>query len=530
MGNTLEGWIDNPEKWVNKGDFSRMQPHLTALNEILKKISVLCSSDEGRLCNDASLLIKNLPFIGFYDSLRKKIDSLCRQDNTVLLSSTNNFLRDIIDGGDIPFVYERIGGSIDHYLLDEFQDTSALQWENLLPLLRDSLDRGQTNLIVGDVKQSIYRFRNADWELLHNRVLSDLKSYIDKPELLDKNWRSARQVVEFNNRFFSFLTEEVGGESDKFKELKEIYEDVRQEYRKDAPEGCVKVGFYESASMVERVPELVQSYLDRGFKQSEITVLVKSNADGNEISQKLIEKGYGVITEESVSLSQNNAVQTIVAILRYHQNESDSMGKYILDSRGVNIGDGLDSRSIYSLCEEIISKIGDMIKPQDNAFIHLFLDYVLEYVSKQGGSLSAFLDWWDSVGSGKSIALPEGEDAVKVMTIHKSKGLEFPVVILPFVITPVHGLDKGIVWCSDSEHEPLDALPLFPVSYKADMLKGSFSKNYEKELFLRTVDTINRFYVACTRASVELNIMAGEVKKEGKKLNNFLQTFCRSEA
>lgn len=506
----VEGGV---EKWYAKGS-KRKTDIIAAYNDGLKDIAKVLA--EGRMYVEyftAVEIRRNLAVMGVFSDLEAGVRNYCRRNNMVLLSQTVQFLTQIIDGSETPFIYEKIGGRLSNYLLDEFQDTSTMQWDSFKPLVKDSVDSNNCSLIVGDVKQSIYRWRSSDWELLGGKVEKD-KAFEKKVEVesLQYNWRSSAEVVKFNNDFFSA----IGGMLEK-DTVSEIYKDVAQKLpERDVPEtGHLYVKFFEggkgsvfsSEQYFEELTGHIERLLSNGYLQKDIALLVRTNGEAAELSGFLISKGYSVVTDDSLKLSNSRAVNKIVNILEQH-NAPDR--KYIDEMLEAAL-EGMDwNMPLYDLCEELLRR-NNGSAGDETAYIVAFLDAVAYFTSLYGSDLTGFLRWWDSEGSAYPVSMPEGQNALKVLTIHKSKGLEFPAVIIPRLS---FGFESGgksgksqYFWCM-TDDLLFDAMPYYPLEIRQSLENTVFKDDYEREKLYSIIDTCNVAYVAFTRAEKELIILS----------------------
>ena len=441
--------------------------------------------------------------LGVAGEFYKGFDELLKEKNLMCLDESNVILKDIIDGSDAPFVYEKTGTRYDHFLLDEFQDTSRIQWENFLPLLEESEARGGCNLIVGDVKQSIYRWRNSDWRLLGSGVG---EAFPDADvEVLGNNWRSARRIVEFNNGFFEFAAGKFG--------LGELYSDVRQGVRtRDQQEGCVRLSFVDDE--VAAVLDSIASALQAGAQYGDIAILVRNNQEGSTLAATLIAAGIPVISDESLKLKSSLTVRRLVSLLSNISNPDDAVGSYLVSS--LNITLPLSYHSLPDLCEALLrelQKCGGDSFATETLYIQAFMDEVRSWTDVNGGDLTRFLKHWE--GSDIAIGSPDNAGSVRILTIHKAKGLEFPYVIFPYA-EKVSMYKAGEHWCAlDTDGTGIDpcAKLIYPVNLTKDSAETCFSDDYDKEKDLQIVDNINLFYVALTRAVCSLHVIAKQPSK-----------------
>lgn len=436
-------------------------------------------------------------------------NEVLKEKNVLTIDQTNKYLRDIIDGSDTPFVYEKMGVRYDHFLLDEFQDTSLVQWDNFRPLLDNSVSGGNDNLIVGDVKQSIYRFRQSDWDLLERQVQSDFPEST-QVESLDTNYRSCREIVEFNNRYFKetakYLDRRFEAGST---QISDIYADVEQKVHKEGT-GMVEVAFCEQERLYPMILDLVHKAVESGFRLGEVTVLVRFNKEGGAIAEYLVANGVPVVSDDSLKVSSAVTVRRLVSLLAGIENPEDSMSRHLASSLGIETPSSW--HSMVDLCEELLRRLYESDKglfDSESLYIQSFMDLVADYVSKEGNSLRGFIKKWSEDKS--NISSPKSDDAVRIMTIHKSKGLDFPYVIFP-------SLGEMSFYSSDSRwsRPDVDATDLEGVAdgiYDVHLSEKSrntlFEGRYMEERQMQFIDNINVLYVAMTRASKAMTILSG---------------------
>jgi len=521
--------------------------------------------------NTAKTIRKNIYLLGLTTDIFKELDKYLNENNLVLLSSTADILNRIIDRSDTPFIYERIGNRIDHILLDEFQDTSKLQWQNFEPLIDNNISNSNDNLIVGDVKQSIYRFRGSDSSLLRNLP----KNKKVTPEIKYENWRSADTIVRFNSDFFETITKNDPIVKDIYTGCSQVMPSKSKNQgnlnRYDA--GAVKVRVFEvdeedkKAWMQEALDALagkaddvndlgeIARLTDDGYELRDITILVRTNNEGKMVVDKLISKGINVVTEEVLVLGYSRAVLKIVTLLKYRDNPDDQVNQLMLktlftENQESNIGDltikelaemplkegceaiftalfnedqrnDLKALSLYESCEVMLRSIYDEIPEYEIEFVQAFLDEVNRFMTRNGSDLPAFLEWWEESGQNVKINSSSDQNAVRVMTIHKAKGLGFKAVIIPFFnekTSVKSGTFAPYLWCIPDIDE-LKNIGLIPVKYTTKENTG-FEKDFETERKETYIDTLNIAYVAMTRAYFEMVIYTPdetEKPEEGKE-------------
>lgn len=538
---------------------------------------------------------RKIYYLGLIKAIKDNINKFREENNIIPLNETNRILKDIINDDDTPFIYERIGSYLNHFLIDEFQDTSSLQWHNLEPLVKNSLGEGHDNLIIGDVKQSIYRFRNAEPMLIQKTVPQSFHPNCDirgnTPEE-NTNWRSNSDVVKFNNSMFTQLVKTLSDVSvvddNRSVRLGDIYGNVIQRVKNADKPGYVEVSLYRTATngifkgrgqkVYDSMGDLVQSLLAKGYEQKDIAFLVDTNSQGEKLIASIFNynqqhegtEGYtpiSVISEESLKISESKAVKLIVSVLeklvvnaetggakpddkkrRYIQ-QSDFMCNYNY-IRSANpkmtpseilaecfksgksndvfatVLKQMKTLALPALVENIISSFVDKdVKKADAAFISAFQDKVLDYCQNNPSDVASFLRWWNESASGASISSPEGIDAVQVMTIHKSKGLEFKCVIIPQANWKL-GINKSTnIWVEPKlpEGVEIENLPPFlPIDLSDKLADTVYEEDYKRERDKVIVDQLNKTYVAFTRAVDELYIFAGRGSNTDEFLGDYL--------
>lgn len=516
--------------------------------------------------------------LGILSDISHHIEMYAREHNILLLSDTNELLSKIIDGSDTPFIYEKIGTHISNYMVDEFQDTSKLQWNNLLPLFKESLDMGNSNLIVGDVKQSIYRWRNSDWTLLDSGIGNNLSNYKISNETLDTNWRSSRNVVNFNNTFFLHTTKRLQAQFNTMLEnspinknerlstqIESAYKDIYQKLppHKTKQDGHVRVTFVEPGKgekwkelVLESLPTLLVELQQQGVELRDIAILVRNHKEAAMIAQKLIacktsnqypEYRFDLVSDEALYINSSPMVRFIVGMLKYLQDPNNETAKALvafeynkmtnnseLSDAIVNYFDKRRSEtaifhstfadeikqlyhlSLFEICEKITTLFPHYNK-SEGVFIQAFQDLALNYMSRYASDLNSFLAWWDERGSSKTISLPDELDAIRILTVHKSKGLEFKATILPFVDWEIDDTKhEKIVW-ADTPEKFNTPYPVVPIRYNSKLAKTDHAAYYFEEKMHNYIDCINLAYVAFTRAKESLIIYTTKRKASSKK-------------
>ena len=467
---------------------------------LFKKLPALAEhfADAYPYYSTALLLDDLLSKLGLAGEFYREFDALVAEKNVMCLDESNTLLREIIGGSDAPFVYEKLGVRYEHFLLDEFQDTSHIQWDNFLPLLKESESARRENLIVGDVKQSIYRFRDSDWELLGSEVL---RAFPDaQVETLQGNWRSTRAVVGFNNRFFPYAAGLLG--------LTDIYSDVVQKPMKEDPqEGSVRVSFCED--QLAEVLASVRQARAQHAEWSDIAVLVRGRKDGSAVAAHLVANGIPVISDDSLLLKSSPVVRRLVSLLSCYENPDDGIGRFLADAMALTFPE--EYHSLVDFCEELLRAMRAWDPASfegQTLFIQAFMDDLQNWVQVNGNNLRYYLKHWEE--KDLCIGSPENASSVRVLTIHKSKGLEFPYVIFPFA-DKVERYKHGVHWSRlDTARTPFsaDVAGIYPVDLGKLAEESLFAPAVERETRLQLVDNMNIFYVALTRAGKCLHIIA----------------------
>lgn len=500
----------DPEKWFSKAKAKTLLPLVSA--SLPGPMESFCElwDKEYSVYNTARILDEQLYGLGVASELSKTFQELMKEKNVLCLDDSNAILRDIIDGSDAPFVYEKIGVRFEHFLLDEFQDTSEVQWKNFSPLLHNSESQDGENLIVGDVKQSIYRWRGSDWKLLDQTVPSEFDGY--EEVVLDTNYRSLSNIVTFNNLFFeqaATALDTLAGYSEKGP-MSRIYADVRQKVaKKDKPGGNVRLTFCNPDNQLDQILTSVGKAVEAGARLSDIAVLVRSNRTGEQVASSLIANGISVITDDSLKVKNALTVRRLVSLMSNADNPQDTVTGYLAELMDVAVPDS--GASLIDMVENLLREIqcGEDCSWQGELLhIQSFMDCIQEYVAKNGNSLRGFLKYWDGVDP--SISSPSSGECVRVMTIHKSKGLDFPYVIIPFAET-INMFKGDKHWCRpDLNGTDLEGVAdgIYDVTLSEAAEKSLFSEDYRKEAFLQHVDNINTLYVAMTRAALGMHIIS----------------------
>ncbi|HRH63923.1 MAG TPA: UvrD-helicase domain-containing protein [Bacteroidia bacterium] len=513
-------------------------------------------------------LYKNSYGISLLNELDKLCEEIKRENGLLHISEFNKKISNIVLNEPVPFIYERIGEKYKNYLIDEFQDTSVLQWQNFIPLLENSLAINEFSMIVGDGKQAIYRWRGGEVEqfsmlpkffdsnkypLLQEREAIFSRNFEEK--FLTHNRRSKSEIVAFNNHFFAHTMQHSGLPEN----LKAIYSSLEQKFDEQNTGGLVNFQFVANndkesdvqLTICNRVVDTIEQVLEDGYELSDITLLCRTNKDGILLAQFLLEKGISVISKESLLVSASAEVNLVIACLvLLHQSNHDIartvMMHYLLKrttSDRSDISDyfeeedlfknfmkerfpgwnpsSLNQLPLYELCESLL-RLFNLNIPAD-PYLVFFLDAVHQFASKNTATIPDFLNWWENKRQKLSIVIPEGLNAVNIMTVHKSKGLEFPVVIFAFA----NWMDskKGETLWVDFQYKQVPELStaLLPMS---SLKETEYHHLYEAETSKKELDKLNILYVAFTRAVNRLYVVC-EMPGSYKKLANYYVDYLK---
>lgn len=479
--------------------------------------------------NSCALSLRHLDKLQLLNHIDEEVRRLNHEANRFLLTDTNALLHRLISEGDSSFIYEKLGSTICHVMIDEFQDTSRMQWDNFRLLLTEGLSQGYDSLIVGDVKQSIYRWRNGDWTILNNLKPGDssLSQYI-KVKTLTTNRRSETRIINFNNLFFTtavkfFNALHIKELQEPCLPLQEAYHDVAQESPKAEAKGYVCVQLLEADEAEDYKQQTlaalgneVRRLLAEGIQLNDMAILVRKNKNIPPIADYFDkELGLPIVSDEAFRLDASTVVCTLVDAIRHLAAPQDSIAKaLLLSDLGLWVDaplptgftdrrDELVLMPLYELLEELYSLLAlDQIQGQD-AYLFAFFDAVANYLQDHSSDLADFVRYWDETLCSKTI--PGGEiEGIRIFSIHKSKGLEFHTVLIPYCDWKLENeTNNQLVWCVPSD-QPYNELDLIPVTYSSAMATSTYKAAYLQERLQLWVDNLNLLYVAFTRAGKNL--------------------------
>ena len=501
----------------------------------------------------ATELHKHIYSYGLLEAISDKLRVYRHTNNLMLLSHNSFLLREIISDQEAPFLFEKLGAHYKHILIDEFQDTSAYQWENLKPLVTNSLDQAEEGhhvLLVGDVKQSIYRWRGGDLNLLLQKAVDDLELYREllQENTLQKNYRSAQSVVHFNNRFFEIASQlllQTDGFPEDSSMLSEVYREIEQ-LSTSKLTGGVSIQFFENdngnwkSKAMNTVLSVIRDHINQGGNYQEILILCYKNSEVAEISAQLSFLGMPVDSEQALNLAGNWAVRMVISSMRLLVDPRDTLaraemaylyqkgngvesdfGELFAQATEINSGllaaylphelvdqwEGLAHLNVYEWVSRLIPLLITSVQP--DPFLSRFLEICLEQNARGRVTGIDFLNWWEEKKDQQMVIFPSHQQAIRVMTIHKAKGLEAPLVIMPWTDFELKPRQDTLYW-TDQLPGPYKKYKLLPLSFTSDLLLSHFSASYQQELLEGLIEGLNTMYVAFTRARQRLYVCASQ--------------------
>ena len=501
----------------------------------------------------ARVVLLNIYALGILSDVLHNVHLITTNENSFLLSDAGELLNLITREDQSPFIYEKVGNMYENFMIDEFQDTSIIQWNNFNPLIENSMAEGHDNLVVGDVKQSIYRWRNSDWSILGKVLLGSVDNERIFSEPLTTNWRSRSNIIRFNNALFTIVPEQVD-KSLSVETLpvsfKKLYAEAIQADPCKKDGGFVRLEFITDDNekrwqevVLERLPHIIESIQDKGYKASDIGIIVRNGKEGGKVLNTLIDysnnglkqtAGYNfnVVSNDSLLLSNSPVIDFIVSVISVVNDPKDFINRAIMlrfflmstgnkEAEKVSLQsdkliegsriwfpdgyeeflDSIRQMPLFEATESIINffRLGEY--SWNVPFLNTFQDYIVSFTGNKNADIQTFLDWWEQSGKKKSVVLPGNQDAIRILTIHKSKGLEFKVVILPFLSWNLDHLPskQPVLWVKPGI-APFNELGIVPVKYGKDLDSTIFAEYYKEEKYSVYLDNINLLYVAFTRA------------------------------
>jgi len=577
----------------------------SGLKDILQQINDIIEN-KGEVVNTALEILRNLDSFAVAAMILNEINELSREKNIFLLSFASPLLAKMIGNDDAPFIYEKTGDYLKNFMIDEFQDTSKLQWDNFLPLFYNAVSQQNRSLVVGDVKQSIYRWRNGDWTLLNSKIKQQFEIFGVDEKNLPKNWRSAPEIVNFNNEIFKIIPSISSSYiiSDKMvkdygdllpnellnlhlQTITDIYSTAQQEVpeKNKNKKGFVEVSFFDGKGIdkdegvelrLEKMIQVLEQLFEKNIQPRDIAILVRKGAEGAAVASRLMEyikqnpeksDFFKFVSNDSVLLNSSSVVLLVIALLKFLFNNDDIESRAeilffynlltnnpvysarklshtnlkdieaffeTLPQEFVNNTDNLKKQPLSAIVNNLLSIFVFKNRDFDSLhkqlpFIHTFQDFVLDYVKSNGNDISGFLLWWDEQGYKIPVSLSENQNAIRIITIHKSKGLEYDAVIMPFADWKLdhEPTIPNYIWCETVE--PFTDFSAVPVRYSQSLINTKFQNDYFTERTMAFIDNINLFYVAVTRAAEALYIFAALPKSDNfTKISDILYAAVNS--
>ena len=519
---TVANCLGDPAKWYAKKHPRHELIHTLAdgvLGNILR-FAVEERPRQWRLYQSATLTLRHLNQVRLLSSIEKKVRALNEEGNRFLLSDTQKLLNTLINDSDSPFIFEKIGTQLEYVMIDEFQDTSTVQWQNFLVLLQETMSHQDSeNLIVGDVKQSIYRWRSGDWRLL-NDIEQQFSAEMIHTESLNTNRRSERNIVEFNNAFF---TKAAQLEYDKLKDMPEAdqlrraYQEVAQAIPSDkAATGLVSIHLLTAEDYQEqtlsRLVDTVSDLRQRHIPLNKMAILVRVNSYIPLIANYFAEHcpEISIVSDEAFRLDASLSVNIIVQALQLLTHPDDQIARAFLKKA---CGGELPSEKLasyttmplYELVEQLFADFNLDRFDDQSAYVCAFFDQLSCYTAENVATIEDFLKEWEESIRAQTIQ-SDVTDGIRIISIHKSKGLEFDHVLMPFCDWQLEKTGN-ILWCHPGE-APFDELPIAPIDYSRKGMVGTiYEADYHHEHLQNVVDNLNLLYVAFTRARCGLFII-----------------------
>lgn len=546
LNKTILSAIDNVDKWGAKkspryGDipalYERVNPLLGEIKQGMRALTTL------------DIVLRRFDEFVLLADLRKSIDTICSDKNILPISKTSRLIAGLIEDSDAPFIYERVGSWFDYYMIDEFQDTSHTQWENFKPLVAESIARSEKQpvLLVGDVKQSIYRWRGGDWRILASDVADHFNQIsagsIDF-EPMKGNYRSWHRIVQFNNGLTGAVTDAMaasvratlekavdGGQITPSKSLElgglisRAYADFAQTPMNRSEGGYATIRSYDNTT--DQQPPIVERIRDlqlRGYRPEDIAILVRTNREGYNVAQILLEAKrqntdprlcFDIVTGEALRIDSSLPVVFVVACLKLSQNIDDTISRAVFNNY---LGCAYDApladeqqtflaavgrKSPEEAFENIVMHYGLDECKGDLSYIQALHQQILSFSSGNVADIPQFVRWWEESGCNESLVMPGGTSAITIITVHKSKGLEYKAVLIPYTDWPYSG-DGDTLWLRS---EVAGGESAYPVTLSSASADTEFAPTYYNEVVMQAIDALNILYVAVTRAECEQHVM-----------------------
>ena len=506
--------------------------------------------------------------------MEKRLGEIQSDRQLSLLGTFNKKINRLVNGESAPFIFERLGERYKHYFIDEFQDTSSLQWSNLIPLIANSLESENISglsgrlILVGDPKQAIYRWRGGDMDQFLDLIYKKHNPFqiVAQNKILKKNFRSAKEIVNFNNDFFELVAKKIED-----KEYQSLYSEKSNNINSKG-EGYVQIESIEKGRNEEmnkslytsKTISILKKLVEKGYSKNEIAILVRKKSQATELGNILTKEGFSIISSEALKVSNSEKVQLIVALLKLTLNpDSSEQHKIILDilwgfynkekkeyhefaisnlklnthnffdqlnkifDFNINLNEAFSKPLLeavdYFLVNLSILNIADV-------YVSSFMEEVYNYSRDSSPSILSFLRYWENESNNLNVTISNSEDSIKLMTIHQAKGLEFPIVILPFLDTLIHpNLNEKIWYPFKSGALKKIKWGWFNFTKQIQNFGKDAIKFYDSHRFNQKIDAINVLYVALTRAQNALFVITKEVSIAGSSYAHWFKDYVESK-
>ncbi|MCX6351104.1 MAG: UvrD-helicase domain-containing protein [Bacteroidetes bacterium] len=548
VGTRFLNCLESPENWIKKDSPAHLEDFIYSVLVPASEEAFDFYSNNFAEYSTAREVLRCIYTFSVYEEIRKKLIEYKEKNEVVLISDFTQLLAKHIKDEKADYIFSKLGARYNHLLIDEFQDTSSMQWMNLLPLVENSVSQGLDCLVVGDAKQAIYRWRGGEVELIETHLADRDLPGQTQSKSLSGNFRSRKEIVEFNNNFFTKANEILSQQYPESGLMQQIFEGVAQiPQRKDEKEGLINLEFIpakkeESETLAkEKMLSAILENIAEGYTYKDLVILVRNKKDAAEVSAFMAENKLPFVSQDSLYLDQSPTIRLLLSMFKYINTPADNFAKmeagwlwnsaikntpkplpdFLQQSKTPSQKGGFKMEELRILpVNLLLCKLMQIAGLDQNpdAYLCRFREIVFDYVKNENHGLSAFLNWWKE---GKfSVVMPEAANAIRVMTIHKSKGLEFPVVIMPFVDWDFSSKVQDIAWVS-TDKEPYTQFGKLPVYLTAKLAETYFADWYTHEQSLIGIDNLNLLYVAFTRAKDKLYAFmpepsessGGEIKK-----------------
>lgn len=523
----------NQEGYVTKAKINQVRPILPQL---------MAATEEVMQQYDRSLALRSTyssiaASYSRYTLLRHlsaEFSELLASRGQLALSSTTELISSIVDGADVPFIFERLGNRYTTIFIDEFQDTSLGQWEGFLPLLHEAISKCDERcvMLIGDIKQAIYRFRGGDWRLLGGAADAEFEGFIEQSDSLTTSWRSERQIVEFNNAIMQHVVDSAEGKINDFLDgspaqsdhLRSILPNAYADMKQSLPEGKGDGGYVETyrGDKEETLDWVVETVRKIATRQplSRAAILVRLKSEGNRVASALIKAGVKIISDELLTVGSSASASFAVDVMKYSANPDPitlaAINHYLgqpfvapLTAEHSSAIESLREMSSLEAFETIVRQFA--LQQSDPFYLQALYNLIYNYSKDHSTDIVEFISEWDKSLKYNKIALPEIEDAIRIITIHKAKGLEFDSVIIPFFSWDLFPAARPAttIWCR-TQIEPYDQFNPIPLTYGRELGESVYADQYIEQGVSSVVDNVNLIYVAITRAKSELYLGLGD--------------------